>query len=80
MGGANPLPPSHWLSEIINIKFMAKEEKKILEEVEQEKAPSKGDREKRWEAFLANAKALNPVKFALKEERGEFKNIPDSFR
>lgn len=32
-----------------------------------------------WKKFLAEYKESNPKKYADKEARGEFKNIPDSF-
>lgn len=40
---------------------------------------SLSQREDLWQKFVANYKAKNPVKFALKDARGEFKNIPDTF-
>lgn len=49
----------------------------IAEEVEINKPT--GDRKKRWVIFLDAAKEQNPVKFAIKEEAGEFKTIPASF-
>lgn len=45
----------------------------------QEKA-TKGEREARWEAHVANYKKENPVKAAAKEKNGEFSKIPDSFK
>jgi translation elongation factor EF-4 len=59
-----------------------KEEEKVpevLEEVVQEVKEKKGDRESRWQAFLDSAKAQNPVKYAIKEKNGEFKDIPSHF-
>lgn len=59
---------------------MAKD-KKDLEEINQESKPSvPNDRNTRWQAFLEKAKVQNPVKFALKEAKGEFTKIPDSFK
>jgi len=40
----------------------------------------KGEREARWEKFLANYAQKNPVKFASKKKNGEFDSIPDSFK
>jgi len=40
----------------------------------------KGDREARWEKFLANYAQKNPVKFASKKKNGEFDKIPESFQ
>ena len=51
-------------------------EKPLLDEVVQDK----GERKLSWEKFLEKAKAQNPVKFAEKEARGDFKKIPEDFR
>lgn len=51
---------------------MAKEEK-------EEKTTKKSDRQARWEKHLENYALRNPVKFASKKEKGEFKEIPASF-
>lgn len=40
----------------------------------------KGDREKRWQAYVADYAIKNPVKFAAKNERGEFDKVPASFK
>lgn len=50
---------------------MAKEE--IKKEI-------KSERQERWEAFVEAYKKKNPAKFAIKEKRGEFANIPVSFQ
>jgi hypothetical protein len=63
-------------------KKEVKEEKKVpevLEEVVQEKKESKGSKEARWKAFLADYKAHNPVKYASKEKNGELDAIPEGF-
>lgn len=39
----------------------------------------KGERELRWEAHLDAYKKRNPIKFAEKEARGQFKHIPADF-
>lgn len=44
-----------------------------------EEAP-RGDREKRWDDFVANYQVKNPVKFATKKANGEFDKIPASFK
>jgi len=41
---------------------------------------SKSQREVLWEKFVANYKLANPVKYESKLARGEFKNIPTSFK
>lgn len=41
---------------------------------------SVSQREALWKEYVANYKKSNPVKGAAKEARGEFNNIPDSFR
>lgn len=52
-----------------------------LEEVVIEAAPKDlSDREIRWQKHLAAYKDRNPVKYAIKEAKGEFKEIPASFR
>ena len=51
-----------------------------LKEEEIKTKPESGDREARWEAFLASYQASNPVKFASKQANGEFESIPGSFR
>jgi hypothetical protein len=56
---------------------MAKE--KATAEVEVAPA-QKGEREARWESFLAKYKAESPVKYQLKKDRGEFDKIPGSFK
>ena len=45
-----------------------------------EEGAEQGDREALWKEYLANYKAKNPVKFATKEARGEFKVPPVSFK
>lgn len=39
----------------------------------------KSDLEVRFKAFLEKYKEQNPEKFAIKEAKGEFNKIPDSF-
>lgn len=59
----------------------AVEEAPALEEVVIEAAPKEtSDRERRWLKHLAAYKDRNPVKYAIKEKNGEFKEIPASFR
>lgn len=59
----------------------AVEEAPALEEVVIEAAPKDlSDRERRWLKHLAAYKDRNPVKYAIKEKNGEFKEIPASFR
>lgn len=88
------LPPPQ--SVRTNETFMAKKEIKAeaaegerrgkleapaLEEVVIEAAPKEtSDRERRWLKHLAAYKDRNPVKYAIKEKNGEFKEIPASFR
>lgn len=38
------------------------------------------DREKRYKAVVEAYAKYNPVKYALKKERGEFSKIPDDFK
>jgi len=40
----------------------------------------KTDRQARWEAYVKAYAISNPVKFASKNERGEFETIPESFK
>lgn len=40
----------------------------------------KGDREKRWGAYVDNYAKANPVKFASKSANHEFDKIPESFK
>jgi len=58
---------------------MSKKALEITEAGVKVEAP-KGDREARFEKFLANYAQKNPVKFASKKKNGEFDNIPDSFK
>lgn len=43
------------------------------------KASKKDERQERWEKLLEAYRAQNPVKYAEKEARGEFKEIPPTF-
>lgn len=40
----------------------------------------KTDRELRWEAFLVEAKKVNPERFDAQQARGEFEVIPETFK
>lgn len=40
----------------------------------------KGDRQVRWEKYVAAYAVSNPVKHAAKEKNGEFATIPASFK
>lgn len=57
-------------------------EKKVEEALEDVVAPkgAKSDRELRWEKYVEGYKVKNPVKYARKEQNGEFDKIPDSFK
>jgi hypothetical protein len=57
---------------------MAKEKAKI--DVSPASPASTGDREARWQAYVANYQRHNPVKWARKEANGEFKTVPPTFR
>lgn len=61
---------------------MAKEkaDKNVLPEVEIVSKEVKSDRDARWEAYVAAYAKANPVKYEAKKARGEFKQVPDSFR
>lgn len=37
------------------------------------------DRQARWDAFLADARTVNPARFDRQKENGEFDTIPASF-
>lgn len=70
MGTPVPIPHSGKTKN----KHMAKKD------TEEEKAGAVDpDRQARWDAHLARAKAQNPRQFAIDEENGEFKEIPATF-
>lgn len=46
---------------------------------EKETKVSKTERETRWEAFLVEARKVNPERFDRQKENGEFETIPNSF-
>lgn len=47
----------------------------------EEKVDKKADaRQEAWDAFLAKYEKENPVKFAVKKARGEFDEIPATFK
>lgn len=45
----------------------------------EKKAEKKDERLLLWDEYLANYEKANPVKFASKKARGEFKEPPPSF-
>lgn len=57
-----------------------KEENKEIKEVVQETSEVKGNRDKRWKKFLESYKLQNPVKYEIKKENGELKEIPATFK
>lgn len=58
-----------------------KKEPQVLPEKEIETKPKdKDSREKRWAKLLEKYKIQNPEKYEIKKERGEFKEIPASFK
>lgn len=61
---------------------MGRPKKTETVEVEAVETPisNKSDRQKRWDAHVANYKVANPEKYAHKEAHGQFKTIPDTFQ
>lgn len=42
-------------------------------------AEKKSDRQARWDAFLVEARKVNPEMFDARKEKGEFDTIPESW-
>lgn len=74
VGGMPPLLPAY-APKYTNMTKTKKTEEKVIEEV-----PVLSEREKRWEAFLVEARKVNPERFDWQKANGDFNSIPDSFK